>query len=48
MFEDRGPLDTRKLAGHDTSPTVGDVDGDGKRDLLVGAEDGHFYWMRGR
>ena len=48
VFEDRGPMDTRKLAGHDTSPTVGDVDGDGKRDLLVGAEDGHFYWMRGR
>jgi len=45
-FEDAGNLDTRKLAGHDTSPTTVDWDGDGVRDLLIGAEDGYFYYMK--
>lgn len=45
-LEDRGPLDTRILAGHDTSPTTVDWDRDGVRDLLVGAEDGCFYYKR--
>ncbi len=40
---DEGPLSDRKLAGHTTSPTTVDWDGDGKRELLVGAEDGFFY-----
>ena len=35
----------RKLAGHTTSPTTVDWNGDGKRELLIGAEDGHLYWM---
>jgi hypothetical protein len=43
---DVGPLDTRVLAGHDTSPTTVDWDGDGVRDLVVGAEDGCFYFKR--
>lgn len=40
---DDGPLSNRKLAGHTTSPTTVDWDGDGKRELLVGAEDGFLY-----
>jgi hypothetical protein len=45
LFRDLGPLDSRVLAGHDTAPAVVDWDGDGKLDLLVGAEDGHFYYL---
>ncbi len=43
VFSDEGALSDRKLAGHTTSPTTIDWDGDGKRELLVGAEDGYFY-----
>lgn len=43
-FKDMGNLDTRDLAGHDTSPTTVDWNGDGIPDLLLGAEDGHFYY----
>ena len=41
-----GNLDTLNLAGHDTSPTTVDWNNDGIPDLLVGAEDGHFYYLR--
>lgn len=44
-FEDMGPLDTLRLAGHDTSPTTVDWDADGIPDLLVGAEDGRLYFL---
>ncbi len=44
----RGPLDSRQLAGHTTSPTVVDWDRNGVPDLLVGAEDGHFYYKINR
>ncbi len=44
-FFDEGPLDNRRLAGHTTSPTVVDWNGDQKPDLLIGAEDGHFYYQ---
>lgn len=44
-FEDTGPLDARKIEGHDTSPTTVDWNGDGVPDLLVGAEDGRFYYL---
>ncbi len=43
-FRDTGPVDSRILAGHDTSPTVVDWDKNGVPDLLVGAEDGYFYY----
>jgi hypothetical protein len=45
VFEAPRPLAGRKLAGHTTSPTTVDFDGDGKRDLLVGAEDGCLYYL---
>ena len=44
-FENLGPLSERRLAGHTTSPTTVDWDGDGVRDLLIGAEDGRLYHM---
>ncbi len=43
-LQDIRALDERQLAGHDTSPTTVDWNGDGVRDLLVGAEDGFFYY----
>jgi hypothetical protein len=45
FFRDTGPVDSLKLAGHDTSPTTVDWNGDGVRELLLGAEDGHFYYQ---
>lgn len=47
-FADQGPLSTRKISGHTTSPSVIDLTGDNVPDLLVGAEDGHFYFMENR
>lgn len=41
-----GLVDSRQLAGHDTSPTVVDWDKNGIPDLLIGAEDGCFYYLR--
>lgn len=46
VFQDMGPVDEKRLAGHSTSPTVADFDGDGVPELLVGAEDGFFYQMK--
>ena len=48
VFEDQGPIDGRKLAGHSTAPAFGDIDGDGRPTLLVGAEDGFFYHFNTR
>ncbi|MBN2355196.1 VCBS repeat-containing protein [candidate division KSB1 bacterium] len=42
----RGNLSQIKLAGHTTSPTTVDWNRDGIPDLLIGAEDGHFYYFR--
>lgn len=39
----RGDVSTQRLAGHTTSPTMVDWDGDGKPTLLLGAEDGFLY-----
>lgn len=38
-----GPLSSTRLEGHTTSPAPVDWDRDGISDLLLGAEDGHFY-----
>ena len=46
VFKDIGPMDATVLAGHTTSPTVVDWDRDGVPDLLVGAEDGFFYYKK--
>ena len=46
VFKDKGLLDATVLAGHTTSPTVVDWDRDGVPDLLVGAEDGYFYYKK--
>jgi hypothetical protein len=45
IFRDEGPLADTPLAGHTSSPTVIDLDGDGLPELLVGAEDGFFYHL---
>lgn len=45
-FADPTPLGQRLLAGHSTCPTLVDWDRDGVRDLLVGAEDGYFYYLK--
>ncbi len=46
LFKNMGNLSETNLAGHDTSPTTVDFTGDGVRDLLLGAEDGHFYYLK--
>ena len=45
-FENKGNVDSCLLAGHTTSPTIVDWDANGVPDLLIGAEDGHFYFMK--
>ena len=41
-----GDVDARNIEGHDTHPTPVDWDADGVPDLLIGAEDGHLYYLR--
>ncbi len=38
-----GNLARRNIAGHTSSPTTADFDGDGQPDLLVGSENGRIY-----
>lgn len=45
-FGEARQMSPRKLAGHTTCPTVVDWNRDGKPDLLLGAEDGHFYSLK--
>ncbi|MBX7259260.1 MAG: FG-GAP-like repeat-containing protein [Candidatus Hydrogenedentes bacterium] len=45
-FKNEGPLDTRKLAGHDTCPAIVDWDHNAIPDLVIGAEDGFLYYLR--
>ncbi len=45
VFRDEGPVDTRELAGHTSSPTTIDLAGDDEPEILVGAEDGFLYHM---
>ena len=46
VFEDMGLMSDERLAGHTTSPTIVDWDNNGVPDLLIGAEDGHFYLLK--
>lgn len=48
VLEDMGPLSNAVLAGHSTSPTIIDWDKNGVPDLLIGAEDGHFYYLKNK
>lgn len=45
QFKDMGPVSKQVLAGHTTSPTTADWNGDGVPDLLLGAEDGRIYYL---
>jgi hypothetical protein len=42
-LKNMGAMDTRKISGHTSSPTVVDWDKNGIPDLLIGAEDGILY-----
>lgn len=46
VFRDVGSISNGDLAGHTTSPTVVNFDGNSTPDLLIGAEDGHFYYQQ--
>jgi hypothetical protein len=43
----RGPLIEAAIAGHNPTPNVADWNGDGRLDVLIGAEDGFFYFFDG-
>ncbi|MRI01217.1 VCBS repeat-containing protein [Kriegella sp. EG-1] len=45
-FKFNGDISKVKLAGHTTSPTFVNWDKKGKPDLLLGAEDGYFYYYK--
>jgi hypothetical protein len=40
------PLTKKILAGHDTSPTTVDWNKNGVPDMVLSAEDGHFYYLK--
>ncbi|AQQ71155.1 hypothetical protein SMSP2_01520 [Limihaloglobus sulfuriphilus] len=46
MFQDEGQVGEHVLAGHTTCPTAVNWNGSGKADLLIGGEDGCFYYCR--
>ena len=46
VFKDMGMVSEQILAGHTTSPTIVDWDKNGTPDLLIGAEDGYFYYLK--
>lgn len=45
VYSNEGELSKIKLAGHTSSPTIVDWNKDKIPDLLIGAEDGHFYYL---
>jgi len=45
IFKNQGPVADRVLAGHTTCPTTVDWNHDGRRELLIGAEDGRLYYF---
>lgn len=48
VFEHLGQVHEHILAGHTTSPTFTDWDKNGVYDLLIGAEDGRLYYLKGK
>ncbi len=46
QFKNEGLVDPHLLAGHTTSPAIVDWDQNGVGDLLIGAEDGFFYYLK--
>lgn len=48
VFRKVGLLVPARLPGHNPTPNVADWNGDGKPDVIVGAEDGFFYYFDGR
>lgn len=48
IFEDQGLLDrsVKQLSGHGSPPAAADWDGNAIPDLLLGAEDGFFYYLQ--
>jgi hypothetical protein len=48
VMQIKGTLVKAKLPGHNPTPNLADWNGDGKLDLIVGAEDGFFYYFDGR
>ncbi|MCP4191249.1 MAG: VCBS repeat-containing protein [Planctomycetaceae bacterium] len=44
-IQPEGALSDRMISSHTTSPTTIDLNRNGIPDLLVGAEDGHFYYL---
>jgi hypothetical protein len=45
QFKNAVPMDPHLLAGHTTSPAVVDWNKNGIPDLVIGAEDGFFYYL---
>ena len=45
VLRDEGLIDSRLLAGHTSSPTLLDLDGNGVPGILIGAEDGFLYYI---
>ena len=45
-FSDAGPVTAANVASHSSSPTTVDWDRNGVPDLLIGAEDGFFYFIQ--
>ena len=45
LIKHQGPIADKKLSGHTTSPTIIHWNEDDLPDLLIGAEDGHFYYF---
>ncbi|MDD4190664.1 MAG: VCBS repeat-containing protein [Mangrovibacterium sp.] len=45
LFKKKNDLMDIRLTGHTTSPTAVDWNRDGVPELLLGAEDGHFYYL---
>jgi len=46
ILANTGSLTERRLAGHTTSPTFVDFEGDGRPEPLIGAEDGYLYYLQ--